>query len=295
MSSIALRPARFVTFLAAACLAAASSSTFAQTSEHEWQKQYSLSGKPSLTLETGDSSVDIRSCGDCKTMHIHVETGLNLDKYRLEEHQEQDHIFFTFKERPGLHINFKPNPGPKVTIETPTQLDLDARTSDGSFTASQLTGDIQVHSSDGSMTLDDLHGDLRLNSSDGSIHLHNASGSLEARSSDGSMKIDGQFNSVQLHTSDGTLDFALNPGSKLTSASRIESSDGKVAIRLPQNLAADLDVSTGDGRLNCTLPLTMDNYSSEKSGGHHLHGHLNAGGTPLSIHTSDGSVSITAL
>ena len=39
----------------------------------------------------------------------------------------------------------------------------------------------------------------------------------------------------------------------------------------------------------------MDNYNSGESGGHHVHGHLNAGGPAITVHTSDGNVSITAL
>jgi DUF4097 and DUF4098 domain-containing protein YvlB len=108
---------------------------------------------------------------------------------------------------------------------------------------------------------------LRLNSSDGDITIHNAVGTLEARASDGHMQIDGPFSSVQLHTSDGNLDFALAHGTQLSAASRIESSDGRVTIRVPQDLKADLDVSTSDGHVDCALPLTMDHYDNGSSSG----------------------------
>ncbi|WP_183814597.1 DUF4097 family beta strand repeat-containing protein [Tunturibacter empetritectus] len=163
------------------------------------------------------------------------------------------------------------------------------------MSAQDLTGKVQVHSGDGSVELNNIKGDVHLVASDGSVSLHNAIGTVDARGSDGSMKIDGQFTMVQVETSDGNLDFTLSPGSQLTSASRIKSSDGRVSIRLPQALSADMDVATGDGHLNCTLPLTMDHYDSRESGGHHLHGHLNNGGVPFSIRASDGNVSITAL
>jgi DUF4097 and DUF4098 domain-containing protein YvlB len=295
MSSIAEHSARFTTLVAAVCLLSALPA-IAQDAGHEWQKQYSLNGRPALTLETGDANVDIHSCGDCKAIHIHVQSNRNLSNYRLEEHQDQNHVFFTFKEKMqiGIHINWK-NDATKVTIDAPTALDLEARTSDGNLSAAQFDGNLQIHSSDGAVALDDTRGAMHLISSDGNISIHNASGTLEARTSDGSMKIDGQFTSVQLHTSDGHLDFALAPGSQLSAASSVESSDGNVALRVPKDLAADLDVTTKDGRLNCTLPLAMDSYNSGESGGHHVHGHLNAGGPLITVHTSDGNVTITAL
>jgi hypothetical protein len=289
--SVVLVPTLAVVFLSSA------SRLVAQNSDTNWQKDYPLSGSAALTIETSDSNLDIHSCGDCKTMRIHVIAGEKLSNFRLEEHQDQNHVYFSLKEKPhvGLDIHWHASHGTQVIVETPTSVELDARTADGNLSARNLSGNVQVHTSDGNLTLEDLHGDIHLTSSDGNITVHNVTGTLEARGADGHMKIDGQFSAVQLHTSDGNLDFALAPGSQLTGASRIESSDGHVTIRVPQNLAADLDVSTSDGHIDCTLPLQMDHYSSGESASHHLRGHLNAGGTALSIHTSDGNVSIATL
>ena len=297
MSSIVVRSTSSILLFAASFFTIAVLPASAQDTDHEWQKEYTVSSKPSLSLETGDSNVEIHSCGDCKSIRIHVQSGRMLSEYRLEEHQDQDHVYFTFKERlrVGIQIHWTAHNAPKVTVDVPSHLDLDAQTADGSLVATQLNGVFQIRSSDGAVSLDDLHGNLNLTSSDGNITIHNGTGTIEGRTSDGSMKVDGQFSSVQLHTSDGTLELALAPGSQLTAPSRIESSDGKVLLRLPQALSADLDVTTRDGHLDCKLPLSMDNYSSSDSGGHHVHGHLNAGGTLLSIHTPDGNVSIAAL
>ncbi len=296
MRLASVRPIVLVPALAVAFLSSATC-VLAQNTESDWQKDYSLNGGAALTIETSDSSLDVHSCGDCKSIQIKVHSTLKLSDYLLEEHQDQNHVYFSLKEKPHIHIGFdvhwKANQGTQVVVETPRNLELDAKTSDGNLSVRNVTGNVQVHTSDGGLTLEDLHGDVRLTSSDGSINVHNMTGTLEARGSDGHMKIDGQFTGVQLHTSDGNLDFSLAPGSQLTSASRIESSDGHVTIRVPQNLAADLDVSTSDGHIDCTLPLTVDHYNS--GGHHHLTGHMNAGGTPLSIHTSDGNVSIATL
>jgi Putative adhesin len=287
--SIVLVPALVVTLLSSA------TSVSAQSSETDWQKEYSLSGSAALNIETSDSHLDIHTCGDCKTIRIKVHTSDKLSKYRLEEHQDQNHVYFLLKEKPhvGFEVHWTPREGTHVDVETPANLELDARTADGNLSVRNVAGNVQVHTADGTLTLEDIHGDVRLSASDGNINVHNVIGTLDARGSDGHMKVDGQFTAVQLHTSDGSLDFALAPGSQLTAASRIESSDGHVTIRVPQNLAADLDVSTSDGHIDCTLPLTIDHYTN--GGGHHLHGHMNAGGTPLSIHTSDGNVSIATL
>ena len=269
----------------------------AEVSGHDWQHNYPLSGQPVLSIETADSGLDIRPCGDCKSIRIQVHTDRDLNEYRLDEHQDGDHVFFSLKEKPhmGMHFNWNSDKRTRVTVETPARLELDAKTADGSLNAQGLDGTLQVQSGDGSVLLEDVSGTLHLTSADGNLTVRRAKGALDVRGSDGHVQVDGQFSSVQMRTSDGSLDLTLAQGSQLTAASRIESSDGHVSIRVPQTLAADLDVATSDGRVDCNLPLKMDHYDSHESSGHHLHGQLNAGGVPLSIRTSDGSVSITSL
>ena len=122
-------------------------------------------------------------------------------------------------------------------------------------------------------------------------------GSLKAllKTSDGNLSVDGLFHALTLHTSDGSLDVSLREGTQLAGASTIQSSDGSVTVRVPQNFAADLNVHTSDGHVDCSLPLTMDHYQSGEEHGRELRGKLNGGGTPLTIHTSDGNVKIEYL
>ena len=289
-------PVRTAWTLGMAAVLMTSAYSRAQDSEHNWQKDYPVSGPAALTIETSDGNLDIHSCGDCKQIRIRVTSGERLSEFRIEEHQDQNHVFFLLKEKihVGVRIHWKSS-ATKIAVDTPASLELDAHSSDGNLTAQNLTGNLQVRSGDGNITLDDVHGGIRLTSSDGNINIHGATGTIEARASDGHMEIDGKFSAVQLHTSDGNLDFALAAGSQLTSASRIESSDGRVSIRVPQSLAADLDISSSDGRIDCALPLTMDHYDSRETSNNHIHGKLNSGGVSLSIHTSDGSVKIATL
>jgi hypothetical protein len=259
----------------------------------DWQKSYPVSAKPSLTLSTGDSSADVHTCGDCREIRIRVQwNDRHPDDYAITEFQSGDHVNFELKEKQhfGIHVS---RHEPQVIVETPKELDLEARTSDGALKVYGVQGNVALHTSDGAVDVSDVSGALRLVASDGSIRIHNVTGTLESKSSDGSVKIDGRLTGVQVHTSDGSLDLTLAEGSQLTTSSRVEASDGRVTIRLPKTLAADLDIHTGDGHIDCQLPLTMSGYNS--GGGHNIRGKLNAGGTPLTIHTSDGSVTIAAL
>lgn len=283
----------FATALAAVTFAALPAFARADT---DWQKTYPISGKASLTFSTGDASSEVRSCGDCREIRVQVQwNDRRASDYTVSEFQSGSHVNFELHEKSGFgfHIQFGNRRSPHVTFETPAALDLEGKTADGSLSVSGVQGELELHTSDGSLSASDVSGALRITASDGSIRIHNATGTLESHSSDGSVHIDGRFSSVQVRTSDGSLELNLNEGSRLTTASSVEASDGSVIVRLPKNLAADLDLHTGDGHLQCDLPLVMSGYNSRE--GHEIHGRLNAGGPPLTIHTHDGNVTVTSI
>jgi hypothetical protein len=271
---------------------------FSQANSGDWLKSYPVSGKASLSLSSGDASTEVRSCGGCREVKVRVEwRDRKPSEFTVKEFQSGDHVNFELKEKPhmGFHFNVGSRQEPRITVETPSALDLQAQASDGSLKVSGVQGNLELHTSDGAVDVEDVSGAVRLTASDGSIHIHNLTGMLESRSSDGRAVIDGKFTAVQAHSSDGSLELTLNEGTQLTTSSRIESSDGSVKLRLPRKLAADLDVHVSDGRINCALPLTMEGYKSSGDSNHNLRGHLNGGGVPLVIHTGDGNVSISEL
>lgn len=264
----------------------------------DWAKTYPVSAQPSLTITTGDSSTEIRSCGSCREVRIRVEwRDFHAANFILTESQTGNHVEFSLHEKMGfgIHLNFGNRRAPHVTVETPQAIDLQARTSDGALIVSGVSGNLQLRTSDGSLTASDVSGALSLTSSDGSIQVHDASGTLESHSSDGSVHIAGKFSGVQVKGSDGSMDLALEPGSQLSRASSIQASDGSVKVHLPRGLSADLEVHTGDGNVQCDLPLSMEGYNSAVSGKKGLRGKLNGGGVPLIIRTQDGKVTISAL
>lgn len=269
----------------------------ANAQDSDWQKAYPVSGKASLTISTGDASVELHSCSGCREVRIHVDwRDRKLSDFTLTEMQAGDHVTFELKEKPHIGIFRIGNiHEPRVTVETPEELDLDARTSDGALKVSGVNGSVQLHTSDGSVDVSEVAGSLHLTASDGSVRIHNVTGTLDSHSSDGHAEIDGKFTALQVHTSDGALDLTLDEGTQLASASHVEISDGRLTLRVPRTLSADLDVHSGDGGIRCDLPLTMNGYDSGHSSGHNLHGKLNSGGVPLTIHAGDGHVTIAAL
>ena len=123
------RSCLFSSFALASVVIFSASHACAQDAEHDWEKSYTVTGKPSLTLETSDSHLDIRSCGECKTVQIRVHSGQKLSEFRLEESQSGDHVYFNLKEKPrvGFHVTWNNHEATSVVVMTPGTLELDAK------------------------------------------------------------------------------------------------------------------------------------------------------------------------
>ncbi|MGI4831244.1 MAG: DUF4097 family beta strand repeat-containing protein [Janthinobacterium lividum] len=291
-----MRPSSVVRLACVALLVPAAAAV--AQSDTAWEKSYPLSGSPTLALEVGDSSLSVHACSGCRAVHILVAMlGEQLSNYTLVQEASGNRVHFSLKEKAhvGLHMNFHMNMQRyvRVEVETPPDVTLDARTGDGGLSVAGLRGAITLQTSNGSQSVQDVSGTLRLHGLDGAIHVQRASGTLEAQVTDGALSVDGAFTALRLQSTDGAVSVNLAEGSHLNAPSSIQGKDGSVSVHLPHNFPANLDLRTNDGSLHSSLPLTVDEYASHDDSGHSIHGKLDGGGAPFTIHTSDGSLSLS--
>jgi DUF4097 and DUF4098 domain-containing protein YvlB len=239
----------------------------------EWTKKFPVSGRPELSVSTGDGSVRIRTW-DRKEIEVRVITvgwKIGSGDVRVIDHQTGDRVELE------VHV---PNGGfsfgrhsVSVELEVPRDIKSDIRTGDGSI------------------SLDGVRGETHLSTGDGSINADRIDGSLDARTGDGSIHVVGRFDLLTLQTGDGSIAADVENGSKMTASWSIRTGDGSLRLRLPSNFSADLDVHTGDGSIHSNLPVSESSGRRE----HELRGKLNTGGPLLTVHTNDGSVSLDRL
>jgi hypothetical protein len=292
--------AGLVAAVAAAPRASATDKTF----------NYNISGRANVRLDTNDGSVRI-STSDSKTVQFRVEyEGYELDKnLHIESTQNGDTVELIARTSGhwGINLGWHNSRRLHIEVQMPRQADLDAHTGDGSveaaaidgsvkvytgdgsIRANTLSGTIELHTNDGSINVDTLKGDIRLHSGDGSIEARDLDGKLDADSGDGHIHIGGRFDALNLKTGDGSVDARVQAGSKMTSSWNIRTGDGSVDLSLPADLQANIDASTGDGHISLGMPVMVEGTYKNSE----IHGKLNGGGQPLTIHTGDGSIRLT--
>ena len=162
-------------------------------------------------------------------------------------------------------------------------------TGDGSVHVQAVDGSVDIDTGDGSITVEGAKGDIRLHTGDGRIEARNLDGRVDANSGDGHIKIDGRLDALNIKTGDGSIDARVEPGSKLTGGWSIRTGDGSVDVVLPADLRANIDASTNDGHISLGIPVTVEGTFSNSQ----IHGKMNGGGQPLTIHTGDGSIRLS--
>jgi len=259
----------------------------ATASAEEWTKNYTVSGRANVHVDTNDGSVRVTT-GDTKQVELRViYNGYTLDK-NLEIKSKQDGDRVDPSARETMHWNWgiHVNRGLRLEVRMPKNADLSVDSGDGSVEAQTITGNLDIHTGDGHIRVDGAKGQIKLRTGDGSIEGRDLDGKIEADSGDGHITLDGRFDTLNIRTGDGSINAHALPGSKVLSAWNIHTGDGSVDLTVPSDLNANIDASTNDGRISLGIPVTVEGQFSNSK----IHGKMNGGGEQLTIHTGDGSI-----
>jgi len=257
----------------------------------EWTKSYAVSGRARVHVDTNDGSVRVTT-GDSKQVEFRVSyNGYTLDKnLNITSRQDGDQVQVSARIRNsmswgwgGMHRSLR------IEVHMPRTADLNVDTGDGSVEAEAVNGSVDIHTGDGHIRVEGAKGDIRLRTGDGSIEGRDLDGKLEATSGDGHITLDGRFDALNIKTGDGSINARANPGSKLDNGWNVRTGDGSVDLSLPGDLQANIEASTNDGRISLGIPVTVEGSFSTSQ----IHGKMNGGGQPLTIHTGDGSIHLS--
>jgi phage baseplate assembly protein gpV len=247
--------------------------TVLPASADEWNKTYTLTGKPDLRIETSDANIRVNTW-DQNTIEARVTTeGYKIGEngIRIDEHQSGDSVEI------GVHY-----PHHAFSVEWGQhRVDIEIHM--------PREGRVNLHTGDGKIELSGLKGEMELHSGDGSENLDGVDGKLHASTGDGHIRASGRFDELDLKAGDGHLEVRAASGSSLASGWRLETGDGSVSLEVPGDLAADVDLHTSDGHIDLDIPVTTDGKMHE----HEIHGKINGGGSLLTIHTGDGSIRLS--
>lgn len=130
---------------------------------------------------------------------------------------------------------------------------------------------------------------VEVTNTNGSIHVTEVAGKHDLDTTNGKIVVTRCAGSLEASTTNGSISAELRQVAK-GQPLRFETTNGRIEISVPQNLAVDLDAGTTNGSIDTDLPV-----ATTKIGRNSLRGTINGGGTPLRMRTTNGGIAIRAL
>jgi DUF4097 and DUF4098 domain-containing protein YvlB len=120
----------------------------------------------------------------------------------------------------------------------------------------------------------------------GRVHVFGVNGDLKIETTNGRIEMERCGGSADVSSTNGRIVAELvtmNPQRQ----SRFETTNGRIVLTVPSNLAAEVDASTTNGGIDSELPVLTRGMNR-----HSLRGTNNGGGAKLKIRTTNGSIEI---
>jgi hypothetical protein len=278
----------------------------AETKVSTFEKRFPLTPGQPVTVDFKDTDGDvIFTSSDEAAVVLKVRKEINIsDGARAQRLLDETEIEVSQRDNDiRIHVRYPRFRGfffwmfdsRRVQVRSEVILPKDCRLfaamSDGSITATKITGDLSLRSSDGTIRVIGAEGRLNVHSSDGNVILRDVKADVDVEASDGDIEVSGVLTGLNIRTSDGNVSIRAEAGSRMASSWDVWASDGDVRVALPSDFAAEVWLHTSDGDLDCGLPLTIQGKTSNNE----VRGTLGSGGPLLKIRTSDGDISLRAL
>lgn len=265
---------------------------------HE-EKRFRVAGTPTLSLNTFDGSLEVRSW-DRDEVLIEIEKRgpdqPQAEAIQVRAEQAGNTITIDVKRPDGRQQPFgiKVSPSARIVASVPRNCNLVARSGDGSIRVERVTGRIELRTGDGGVRGIDLAGSLVVHTGSGTLRFDDVEGAVDLESGDGGARLTGKLQAVRLRTGDGSVEVRADEGSAMTSEWEIRTGDGGLRVELPASFSANLDASTSDGVVR------LRGFGEPDAPGHRdevssIQRSLNAGGRVIRLRSDSGTITVKTL
>lgn len=290
---------KLIFFLAALSIAVL---LYGITTTEEFQKNYQLKKGEKINLKNINGSVKIngwtedfvelkatkkttRSTANLDNVEIVIEekNGLSIETKHLK-HNPKVNVSYELNVPMDIILETIINSNGSITIENAGEIEL-LRTSNGSINVEGCHGNTIAKTSNGAITIEGLAGSVDAHSSNGKIIVENITGLATAYTSNGNIRISNVGGVGGAKTSNGSIKAQIN---NLSNDAVLKSSNGSISVYIDENLDADIQASTSNGKIKLyELALLTDTISKN-----YVHGQIGSGGALLKLTTSNARINI---
>ena len=162
---------------------------------------------------------------------------------------------------------------------------VSVRTVSGDLVADRMRGALSVMTTSGNVRVRESADSLSVSTTSGDITVDSAPLGIDAGTSSGEVSIGKAAGRITIESASGDVSVGLQSP---ISRSRIETTNGTVALKLMGTIACVLDLETSNGEIKIDVPLEVKNVTR-----HQLKAVVRKGTLPISVRTASGDISIS--
>jgi len=172
-----------------------------------------------------------------------------------------------------------------LELRVPRGTRVEVAAANGKVCISGLANGVRVRSSNVAVRVEDVAGDVEIHASNARLLCAGVRGKLLARTSNGKIEVERHRGALDASSSNGLIHAVIE---ELTGPVVMATSNGKIALELPEEVDADVNLRVDNGVIRNQRSLCRCTRSS----GGRLTGQLGRGGIPIKLRTSNGSISL---
>jgi DUF4097 and DUF4098 domain-containing protein YvlB len=192
-------------------------------------------------------------------------------------------------------------------ITAPSDTRVRTKSGSGDQTVEGMKAGVEVETGSGDVRLRDLAGNLRVHTGSGNVEARGAAGPIEAHAGSGDINIEenspgdvhietGSGN-IEVRGVDGGLRASAGSGDvrvdgKPTNSWSIKTGSGNADLRVAQEMAFDVDLSTSSGSIVMGQPVTTTIQGRVEDAHKNIRGKVRGGGPEISVHTGSGDIRV---
>lgn len=238
-----------------------------------FSKTLPLKAGERFSLENVNGDVTVATWNEDKVEITAVKTARrnkeDLDKVEIRVDESAGSVSVKavwpkFPHRANVNVEF--------TVMVPEGVNLtEVGTVNGGVEVTGRYGRAEVGTTNGSVTVKDASGELEAGTTNGSVHVSRFEGRIKADTTNGNIRLEGVAfkDGVSAETTNGSITLGLVSS---------------------ETLNADLRASVTNGHITVDFPITLQNLRQSKR---RIEGRIGQGGPEISLHTTNGSISLT--
>ena len=129
---------------------------------------------------------------------------------------------------------------------------------------------------------------LKLETQNGGLSVREVHGRLQLETTNGGITVAGVAGEVRGHTTNGGIDVTLDGGGWKGEGLDLETTNGGVQLRVPENFSAHLEAGTTNGGISVDFPITVQGRITRR-----ISSDIGGGGPTVRLMTVNGGVRVS--